>query len=467
MEDELPTANWSSCHMGALIFVTGLSLFNFSYSASNIGGVLLYLDSAHTDCSHEAICLHSSLWKGILVSSCLVGAFFGALFAGPLADHFGRRTTLLTNNFFFIVGSLSSALSPGIQCLVVSRCVVGIGVGIASALVHVYIGEVVPAGRRGEHGAILVMMGTSGILVANLVCWAISDWRWVFALGVVPALLQVIWGSAIMPESSLWYRQRPKSLAMARRSFQAVALEGMDCENPDCEEAILESTASWANLWQAFRSGEAILPLTIGCGLHVLAQASGINVIIYYGPKMFTLAGFPSSTAIFLSAGISACQMISTLLLSRLVDKVGRKPMSYIGLAFMVLSLVGIMWSFWMPAGHRAGWVALISCFSFRVAFSVSLGPLPYIITAEVFPEHIRAPGVSLCLAVKWVANFTIALSWLPLSEAMTLAGTFALYTAVCVLAAFFLAIYVPETSGKSLSQVTKVVWNKLEDMSP
>ena len=145
----------------------------------------------------------------------------------------------------------------------------------------------------------------------------------------------------------------------------------MDCENPDCEEAILESTASWANLWQAFRSGEAILPLTIGCGLHVLAQASGINVtsswfgyflpcakylnltclfvsipfcpihvvlffwdgtsvevIIYYGPKMFTLAGFPSSTAIFLSAGISACQMISTLLLSRLVDKVGRKPMS-------------------------------------------------------------------------------------------------------------------------------------------
>ena len=224
MEDELPTANWSSCHMGALIFVTGLSLFNFSYSASNIGGVLLYLDSAHTDCSHEAICLHSSLWKGILVSSCLVGAFFGALFAGPLADHFGRRTTLLTNNFFFIVGSLSSALSPGIQCLVVSRCVVGIGVGIASALVHVYIGEVVPAGRRGEHGAILVMMGTSGILVANLVCWAISDWRWVFALGVVPALLQVIWGSAIMPESSLWYRQRPKSLAMARRSFQAVAL---------------------------------------------------------------------------------------------------------------------------------------------------------------------------------------------------------------------------------------------------
>lgn len=132
----------------------------------------------------------------------------------------------------------------------------------------------------------------------------------------------------------------------------------------------------------------------------------------------------------------------------------------------MVLSLAGIMCSFCIPAGQNAGWVALISCFAFRVAFSVSLGPLPYIITPEVFPSSIRAPGVSVCLAVKWMANFTIALTWLPLSEYMTLAGTFGLYTGVCILTFFFLAIYVPETSGKTLSQ-TKLRWNKLEDMSP
>ena len=463
--EDLPTSHWSSWQVAALIFVTGLSLFNFSYSASNIGGILLYLDSAHSDCSHEAICLHSSLWKGLLVSSCLVGAFFGALFAGPLADHFGRRATLLTNNWFFILGSLSCAWSPGIVSLVISRCVVGLGVGAASALVHVYIGEVVPASRRGEHGAILAMMGTGGILVANLVCWAVPHWRWVFAFGCLPALLQVICGRT-MPESN---RNQPEAKYLARRSFEVVCMEGtdcMDCEDPEVEEAVLESTASWANLWQSMRSGEALLPLGIGCGLHILAQATGINVIIYYGPKMFSLAGFPSSTAICLSAGISACQMISTLLLSRLVDKVGRKPMSYIGLVFMTMSLLGIASSFLLPASHLAGWIALISCFCFRVAFSVSWGPLPYIITAEIFPEDIRAPGVSLCLAVKWVANFTIALTWLPLSECMTLAGTFALYAAICVLAFFFLTFYVPETSGKPLSQVTKV-WNKFQDESP
>lgn len=340
-DEDLPTSNWSTCRIGGLIFVTGLSLFNFSYSASNIGGVLLYLDSAHADCSHEAICLHSSLWKGLLVSSCLVGAFFGALCAGPLADHCGRRATLLANNAFFILGSLSCAFSPGILWLILSRCVVGIGVGIASALVHVYIGEVVPASRRGEHGAILVMMGTGGILVANLVCWVVSGWRWVFALGSVPAFLQILGGLAIMPESTLWHRQRSRDLDLARKSLEVVAIEEVaviDCEDPECREDLLESTASWANLWQSIRSGEALLPMTVGCGLHVLAQASGINVIIYYGPKMFTLAGFSSSTAIFLSASISACQMMSTLFLSRVVDKVGRKPMRCLDLMrpFMV-----------------------------------------------------------------------------------------------------------------------------------
>lgn len=473
VDEEAPAASYTSCQMGALIFVTGLSLFNFSYTASNIGGVLLYIDRAHTDCSKDAICLDSSLMKGILVSSCLVGAFSGALFAGTLAVRYGPRTILLANNFFFIVGSISSALAPGILCLILARCVVGIGVGIASALVHVYIGEVVPADRRGEHGATLVMMGTGGILVANLTCWLLSHhWRWVLALGCVPAMIQLVWGSMIMPESSSW--SAPRANCGRLRALEMVCHQNSDerdLENPEDSEksddtCLLESGAGWSNLWQSILTGQAIPPLIIGCGLHVLAQASGINVIIYYGPKMFTLAGLPNSTAVFVSAGISFAQMCSTLLLSRMVDRVGRKPMSYIGLSFMLLSLCGIACSYWLPPSHLAGWLALVSCFCFRVAFSVSLGPLPYIITAEIFPESIRTPGVSFCLAVKWVANFAIALSWLPLSEVFTLAGTFVLYFAMCVLSIFFLAFYVPETSGKTLGQASQAVWKKLQDTS-
>ena len=412
-----PTTSYSSRRMVALILVTGLSLFNFGYNSANIGGVLLYLDSSQTACSQKAICLSSPLMKGVLVSSCLVGAVLGALFAGTLAAQQGPRTTLLMNNVFFIVGSISSALAPGILSLILSRCILGLGVGSASAITHVYIGEVVPAERRGEHGALLVVLGTGGILVANLVSWCMAEhWRWVFAFGAVPAMLQLLWGSVIMPESPHWKARLQPGRCLCRKC--------QDADSPECianSEApcFMESSGAWFNLLKSVRTGRAVPPLIIGGGLHVLAQATGINVVIYYGPKMLTLVGFASSTAVFVSTTISLFQMGSTILLARLVDRLGRKPMSFIGLSCMLVSLCGIAFSYLLPPSHRAAsWLALISCFAFRVAFSVSLGPLPYIIAAEVFPEDIRAPGVSLCLAVKWVANFVVSLTWLPLAEA-------------------------------------------------
>ena len=421
-DEESPTASYSSCQMVTLILVTGLSLFSFGYNAANIGGVLLYLDSSHTDCFKSSVCLNSSLMKGVLVSSCLVGAFLGALFAGTLAARRGARSTLLMNNFFFVAGSICSALAPGILCLVLARCVVGVGVGAASAMVHVYMGEVVPAERRGEHGALLAMMGTSGILVANLMCWYLAErWRWVLAFGGLPAMIQLLWGSLIMPESPLWTAKLQRGRSSPMHSIQIVC---QDINSPESSgrsdvACFIESGGPWLNLLKSIGTGRAIPPLIIGCGLHVLGQASGINVIIYYGPKMLTLAGFANSAAVFISAALSLSQMCSTFLLSRLVDRLGRKPMSFIGVGCMLVSLGGIAYSYLLPPSHRAGWVALISSFAFRVAFSVSLGPLSYIITAEIFPEDIRAPGVSLCLAVKWVANFLISLTWLPLAEAL------------------------------------------------
>ena len=259
MGDEFEaTKGYSAWQMNALVFTTGLCLFNFTSTASNIGAVLLYIDRAHTDCSQEAICLESSMAKGLLVSSCLVGASVGAFFSGTVAVHCGVRRVILWNNLFFVLGALCSALAPGLWPLILARCISGIGAGTASALAHVYIGSVVSPKRRGEYGAILVMMGTAGILVANLVCWALAArWRWSLASGALPALLQVALGP-MMPE--------PKA---ASKPFSE------DSESEDCLE---EASGPFLRLWQAVKSGEAISPVVIGCGLHILAQFSGINV---------------------------------------------------------------------------------------------------------------------------------------------------------------------------------------------
>ena len=261
MGDEFEvTAGYSSWQMRALVFTTGLCLFNFTSTASNIGAVLLYIDRAHTDCSREAICLESSMAKGLLVSSCLVGAAVSAFFSGTVAVHCGVRRVILWNNLFFIFGALSSALAPGLWALILARCLSGIGAGAASALAHVYIGSVVSPRRRGEYGAILVMMGTLGILVANLVCWALAArWRLSLASGALPALLQLAL-SPCMPE--------PR----ASKAFIDDGSEGEDC--------LEEASGPFLRLWQAVKTGEAIEPIVIGCGLHVLAQFSGINVTL-------------------------------------------------------------------------------------------------------------------------------------------------------------------------------------------
>jgi len=179
------------------VLVTSLSLFNFGYNTASISGALLFMgnNSMHGDCASESICLTNSFEKSCVVSSCQLGAVLGALAAGSLADWIGRRATLLVNNVFYTVGPLGMFLAPSLELLVLARLLTGVGVGIASALVHVYISEVVSAEERGKHGAILVMMGTGGILIATLMADVLKErWRFVLGASAVFALLQAALG---------------------------------------------------------------------------------------------------------------------------------------------------------------------------------------------------------------------------------------------------------------------------------
>jgi len=171
---------------------------------------------------------------------------------------------------------------------------------------------------------------------------------------------------------------------------------------------------------------------------------------VYYGPKIFSMAGFPKEDSMLLSALLSAVQMTATLLLARLVDRVGRRPMSFIGLASMVTSLATLGVAFELPI-ESSRWLAVWSLLIFRVAFSLSLGPLPYIITAEIFPLSCRASGVSLCWSVNWLSNCLVSMSFLPIMEVLHTSNTFFMYAFVSIIAMIFVKLYVPETSGKTL----------------
>lgn len=437
------------------VLVTSLSLFNFGYNTASISGVLLYIEVSDTvDCRSEPVCVTSAFEKGYVVSSCLLGAVLGALLAGSLADRFGRRTTLLANNVFYTLGPVGMYLAPSLDALVVARLFAGVGVGISSALVHVYISEVVPAARRGGHGAILVMMGTGGILVANLVAyWLAEQWRLVLGASAVTSLLQALVGPFVMPESRRWLQARQLT-AGASAQQALVSVGGTSARAlqvpPACEDG------GWRALWTAVHLGDARKPLMIGFGLQVLQQVSGINVAVYYAPTIFKLAHFSDDASVFLSATVSMIQIMATLFLAGVIDKVGRRPMCFVGLTLMTFSLTLLGVSF-LFSGHAAGWLALVAVMLYRVAFSLSLGPLPYIITAEIFPSSYRASGVSLCWAMNWISNFIVSLTFLPLSQVTTIPGTFFMYAAVCLFAMWFVHHEVPETTGRTLEELERL----------
>merc|ERR1712050_370536 len=160
---------------------------------------------------------------------------------------------------------------------------------------------------------------------------------------------------------------------------------------------------------------------------------------------------------IFLSSAVSLAQIIATLYLARVVDRVGRRLMTFIGLYIMTISLVALAISFWLT-GHYVGYLALVAVLLYRVSFSISLGPMPYIITAEIFPNSFRASGVSLCWAVNWATNFMVSLSFLPMMNLLSTSVTFIVYAVVCIFAVWFVYACVPETRGQTLEQLEETV---------
>ena len=190
--------------------------------------------------------------------------------------------------------------------------------------------------------------------------------------------------------------------------------------------------------------------LVVAVALQLLQQASGINIVVYYGPQVLSDAGFSHRDAVLGTFVVGVAQLLATAVLARLVDGVGRRPLALAGLAGMVAGLCALATSAapGVSSGSSARWIAVGSLLLFRVAFSLSLGPLPYIVTAEVFPTATRSSGVAVAWVCNWLANFAISLSFPSLLNAITPTGVYAGYAAVSVLAAVYVAYGVPETSA-------------------
>ncbi|MFT3864769.1 MAG: sugar porter family MFS transporter [Solirubrobacterales bacterium] len=429
--------------------IAGLGGLLFGYDTGIIAGALLFIK---TD-------FHlGSFAQGLVVAAVPIGAVGGAAIAGPAADTYGRRLMILLSAIVFTVGALASAAAPGLGVLVVARVVIGVAIGLASAASPVYISEVAPPESRGRLVSFFQLAVTIGILVAYLVGLAfngIEGWRWMLGLGCVPAL-GLAFGMLRMPQSPRW-------LVMTGEDFRARAvLAKIRVDDPDTIdrelEEITESIASdsQAGSWSDLLRPAVKAALLVGVGLAILQQVTGINTVIYYAPTIVEFTGINSSAGSILAAvGVGIINVGMTIVAIRLLDKVGRRTLLMIGISGMVISLVALGAAFVGGGGSTiSSVVAIASLMTFVASFAISLGPIFWLLNAEIYPLGVRSKAAGLGTMANWTFNFIVSLTFLLLIEALGRAGAFWFYAAIGLLTLWFCWKYVPETKGKPLEEI-------------
>ena len=426
--------------------------FLFGYDTGVVSGALLFIKRRFG---------LDSFQQGIVVSALLLGAIVASLYAGRVADRFGRRRTLGLVACIFAVGLGVAASAQSYAMLIVGRVIMGVGVGGVSAVVPTYLSEISPAQIRGRVMTLNQLLITIGLLVSyvvDLVFAGSHDWRAMFAIGLIPALALAI-GTLFLPESPSWLLDRGK-VARARSEIAAVGGDDAADKTIARYKREQEERKREGGDQETDRKGFRVLlkpslraALVVGGTLAVLQQFAGINTIMYYAPTIMQRSGLSSSNSILYSVFIGVINFAATILSMRLIDRLGRRPLLLISLVGMLVSLAALGLAFvasWSPV------LTLVFILLYIVAFAVGMGPVFWVLLGELFPSRDRAVGVSAGSNANWASNFLVSLVFLPLVNWIGTGETFWVFGAVCAFGIWFVNRYVPETREREFPDIDR-----------
>jgi sugar porter (SP) family MFS transporter len=424
--------------------VAALGGFLFGFDTGVVSGALLFIKQDFGGLS--------SFLQGAVVSGLLLGAMLGAVAAGRMADSLGRRPTIMIAALTFVVGIVLVLVSPDVWVLIAGRFVIGLGIGVVSMTVPLYISEVAPPSHRGALVSINQLMIVTGILVAFLVDYTFAgaaNWRAMFAVGLIPAALLGV-GMLFLPETPRWLVGRGR-IEQARR----VLARTHDEDSLEEEIRAVEQDQGRRRDWRALLAPGLRPLLVVGVGLAVLQQVTGINTVIYYAPTILQQTGLSSSNSILATVGVGAINLVMTVVSLLLIDRAGRRPLLLVSLTGMVVSLIGLGVAFGLSGlGAGLSWIALICLIAYVGSFAIGMGPVFWLLISEIYPLRVRGEAMSVATAANWLSNFAVGLTFLLLLSTLGRAGTFLLYAAVGVAAIAFSWRLVPETKGRTLEQI-------------
>ncbi|KAF0969810.1 MULTISPECIES: sugar porter family MFS transporter [Gordonia] len=454
--------------------------------AAAVGGFLFGFDSSVVNGAVDSIESNFGLGKlmtGFAVAIALLGCALGAWFAGRLADVWGRKRVMLLGSALFTISAIGTAYTQTIPDLLLWRVLGGIGIGIASVIAPAYISEIAPARYRGALASMQQLAITMGIFAAllsdavladtagsasNDLWWGLEAWRWMFLVGVVPA---VVYGvlALMIPESPRYLVGRNRD-EEAARILQEVTGENNPLDRVK-EIKLTVKRESKSSIKDITGPSFGLHPLVwVGIWLAVFQQFVGINAIFYYSTTLWQSVGFSESDSFKTSVITAVINVAMTFVAILFVDRIGRRKLLLGGSVGMCIGLLMACVAFTQQIGEGEnvtlpdpwGVIALIGANLFVVAFAATWGPVMWVMLGEMFPNRIRGVALGVCTAVNWIANFTISMLFPPMTEAVGLGIIYGFF-AFCAAASFvYVFKKVEETKGLELEDMDSVAESRL-----
>ncbi|GAB0119111.1 sugar porter family MFS transporter [Acidisoma sp. 7E03] len=393
--------------------------------------------------------------KEWIVSSMMFGAAVGALAAGVLSFRLGRKVSLILGAILFVIGSLFCAAAWSVESLIVARVVLGLAIGIATFTAPLYISEIAPPEKRGSMISTYQLMITIGILAAfisDTLFAYIGAWRWMLGIVAVPGFLFLL-GVLRLPNSPRWLLMRGKGrearevLTQLRGNKQRV-----DAEYNEIEEQLRRPQVGWSLFRENSNFRRSVF---LGVVLQIIQQLTGINVVMYYAPRIFEAAGFQGHLALWGTAIVGLVNVLATFIAIGFVDRWGRRPVLLTGFVVMFVGM-GIL-GYILNLGHLGLGMqifAVVMLLLFITGFAMSAGPLIWVLCSEVQPTKGRDFGIAASTLTNWVANFVVGLTFLSMLNNWGSGITFGVYALLNALFFVFTIFYVPETKGVTLEQI-------------
>lgn len=442
------TPKHQKCYIMVATLILALGGFLFGYNAAVVAGAILFV-RAHFTLDHFQI--------SMVVSSALFGAMLGSILSGHFTDRYGRKKVLIFASCLSIASVVGSAAATSFEMLIIMRLAVGLTMGMVSYIVPLYISEIAPYQRRGGLVTWNQLFVTIGILcayIANYVFAFDVDWRSMLLMGAAPSVL-LFFGTLFLPESPRWLVMHNREEAAYHTLTKLRASSYVLPELQEIKESLQLGTFGWRDLFKAWL-WSAVL---VGFGLAILQQITGIGVILYYAPMVFEHAGVNQTLSVLLATlGLGAVNVLFTCIALPLLDRWGRRPLLFLGLAIMAVGLGLVAAAFWFM--HNLFFtdpaVTFLGLFLCIVGFAIGLGPVVWLLLVEIFPLRLRGVAVSWAVFLIGGTKFLVAFTALPMIQTLSAAGTFTIYCAFCLLGLFFVAYFMPETRGATLEQIER-----------